>query len=31
MKRYGANARLLLSDTYSLCYHIFTDDLYRDM
>jgi hypothetical protein len=31
VKRYGSNARLLFSDTDSLCYHIFTDDLYRDM
>jgi hypothetical protein len=31
MKRYGTNARLLFSDTDSLCYHIFTEDLYRDM
>jgi hypothetical protein len=31
VKRYGSNARLLFSDTDSLCYHLFTDDLYRDM
>jgi hypothetical protein len=31
LKRYGDNARLLHSDTDSLCYHIFTDDVYRDM
>ncbi len=31
IKRYGSNARLLFSDTDSLCYHVFTDDLYRDM
>jgi hypothetical protein len=31
VKRYGSNARLLLSDTDSLCYHLFTDDVYRDM
>jgi hypothetical protein len=31
MKRYGTNARLLFNDTDSLCYHKFTDDLYRDM
>ena len=31
MKRYGSNARLLFSDTDSLCYHLFTDDMYRDM
>jgi hypothetical protein len=30
-KRYGSNARLLFSDTDSLGYHIFADDLYRDM
>jgi hypothetical protein len=30
MKRYGTNARLF-NDTDSLCYHKFTDDLYRDM
>ena len=30
-KRYGENARLLFSDTDSLCYHVFTDDLYADM
>jgi hypothetical protein len=31
LKRYGANGRLLFSDTDSLCYHLFTDDVYRDM
>jgi hypothetical protein len=31
VKRYGLNARLLFSNTDSLCYHVFTDDLYRDM
>jgi len=31
IKRYGSNARLLFSDTDSLCYHVFTDDVYRDM
>jgi hypothetical protein len=31
VKRYGSNAHLLFSDTDSLCYHIFTEDLYRDM
>jgi hypothetical protein len=31
IKRYGSNARLLFSDTDSLCYHLFTDDVYRDM
>jgi hypothetical protein len=31
VKRYGSNARLLFSDTDSLCYHIFTDGLYPDM
>jgi hypothetical protein len=30
-KRYGSNACLLFSDTDSLCYHLFTDDVYRDM
>ena len=30
-KRYGTNARLLFSDTDSLCYHVFADDVYRDM
>jgi hypothetical protein len=31
VKKYGSNARLLFSDTDSLCYHLFTDDVYRDM
>jgi hypothetical protein len=31
VKRHGSNARLLFSDTYSLCYHLFTDDVYRDI
>jgi hypothetical protein len=30
-KRYGQNARLLFSDTDSLCYHLITDDVYKDM
>jgi hypothetical protein len=30
-KRYGSNARLLFTDTDSLCYHLITDDVYRDM
>jgi hypothetical protein len=30
-KRYGKNARLLFIDTDSLCYHLATDDVYRDM
>jgi hypothetical protein len=30
-KRYGKNARLLFTDTDSLCYHLITDDVYRDM
>jgi hypothetical protein len=31
MERYGSNARMLFSDTDSLCYHIFTNDIYQDM
>jgi hypothetical protein len=30
-KRYGKNARLLFTDTDSLCYYLITDDVYRDM
>jgi hypothetical protein len=30
-KRYGKNARLLFIGTDSLCYHLITDDVYRDM
>jgi hypothetical protein len=30
-KCYGKNARLLFTDTDSLCYHLITDDVYRDM
>jgi hypothetical protein len=30
-KRYGKNATLLFTDTDSLCYHLATDDVYRDM
>ena len=29
--KYASNARLLFTDTDSLCYAIFTDDLYKDM
>jgi hypothetical protein len=29
-KRYGKNARLLFTDTDSLCYHLVTDDVYKD-
>jgi hypothetical protein len=31
IRRYGSNARLLFSDSDSLCCHLFTDDVYRDM
>jgi hypothetical protein len=31
LKRYGTNARLPFSDSDSLCYHAFTDDVYRDI
>jgi hypothetical protein len=31
VKQYGSNARLLFSDTDSLCYHLFTDEVYHDM
>jgi hypothetical protein len=30
-ERYGNNARLLFTDTDSLCYHLITNDVYRDM
>ena len=30
-RRYGTRAKLLFTDTDSLCYHIETPDLYRDM
>jgi hypothetical protein len=30
-KRYGKNARLLFTDTDSLCYHLITNDVYSDM
>ena len=29
--RYGRKAELLFTDTDSLCYNIFTEDLYKDM
>jgi len=29
--QYGSNAQLLFTDTDSLCYHIKTDDFYKDM
>jgi hypothetical protein len=29
--KYGDNARLLFTDTDSFCYHVQTDDIYRDM
>jgi hypothetical protein len=31
VKRYGGDARLLLTDTDSLCYHLFTNDVYHSM
>ena len=30
-KKYDSNARLLFTDTDSLCYHVKTDDFYKDM
>ena len=31
LQKYGNNARYLFTDTDSLCYEIYTCDLYRDM
>jgi hypothetical protein len=31
VKRYGEDARLLFTDTDLLCYHLFTNNMYRDM
>ena len=31
LKRYGTNAKLLFTDTDSLCYSVSTDDFYKDM
>ena len=31
LKRYGSSARLLFTDTDSLCYHVTTEDIYKDM
>ena len=31
LAKYGLNCRLLFTDTDSFCYHVTTDDLYRDM